>query len=276
MSGDVSKPGAGRTPWARYTPGCVTLTQCPRRKSSPTLLIPACTRRRRAATRAEIGRSPPVKRTAGCSTANGWMCSADTHENAGRLLAALASTSSPDLAGVLEQAVEAAGQRAAANGLPGTILDELLGCLNPSAVTSAGLASRLEDLTATGGPPPLAPRSASDFHRTRYTLLDALAEAGMQVPTAVATTVSALDDELTVLQGSSTDQSPEPDRRLPELFLAADAAIAASGIDHQQLRMLLLRAASELARDDGALPDTPVGQRAATLLLDAADRADAG
>jgi hypothetical protein len=66
----------------------------------------------------------------------------DTHENAGRLLAALARTSSPDLAGVLEQAVEAAGQRATANGLPDTILDELLGCLNPSAVATASRAGR--------------------------------------------------------------------------------------------------------------------------------------
>jgi hypothetical protein len=200
----------------------------------------------------------------------------DIHENAGRLLAALASSSSPDLAGVLEQAVEAAGQRAAANGLPDTILDELLGCLNPSAVTSAGLASRLEDLTATGGPPPLAPRSASDFHRSRHTLLDALAEAGIQVPQAVATTVGTLDDELVVLQNGTTDQRPEQERRLPELFLAADAAIVASGIEHRQLRMLLLRVACELARDDRVLPDTPAGQRAAALLLDAARSDDAG
>jgi hypothetical protein len=200
----------------------------------------------------------------------------DTHENAGRLLAALASTSSPDLASALEQAVEAAGQRAAANGLPGTILNELLGCLNPSAVTSPGLASRLADLTATGGPPPLAPRSASTSYRSRYTLLDALAEAGVQVPEAVATTVRALDDELTLLQNSSTDQHPMHERRLPELFLAADTAIADSGIHHQQLHMLLLRAASELAHDDRALPHTPAGQRAATLLLDAARSHDAG
>jgi hypothetical protein len=58
--------------------------------------------------------------------------------------------------------------------------------------------------------------------------------------------------------------------------LAAGAAVAASGIDHQQLRMLLLRAASELACDDRVRPDAPVGQRADALLLDAADRADAG
>jgi hypothetical protein len=204
------------------------------------------------------------------------MAHPETHENACRLLAALASISSPDLASALEQAVEAAGQRAAANGLPGTILDELLGCLNPSAVTSTRLASRLEELTATGGPPPLAPRSASDFHRSRHTLLDAFAEAGVQVPQAVAATVRALDDELTVLQNGSTDERPERQRRLPERFLAADAAIAASGIDHQQLRMLLLRAACELARDDRALPDTPAGQRAAALLLDAARGNDAG
>jgi len=107
-------------------------------------------------------------------------------------------------------------------------------------------------------------------------VLDALAEAGMQVPQAVATTVGALDDELAVVQNGSTDQRPEPERRLPELFLAADAAITASGIDHQQLRMLLLRAASELACDDRVLPYTPAGQRAAALLLDAADRADDG
>jgi hypothetical protein len=39
---------------------------------------------------------------------------------------------------------------------------------------------------------------------------------------------------------------------------------------------LLLRAACELARDDRALPDTPAGQRAAALLLDAARGNDAG
>lgn len=200
----------------------------------------------------------------------------DTHENAGRLLAALAGTSSPDLAGALERAVEAAGQRAAANGLPETILDELLGCLNPSAVTSTGLASRLEDLTVAGGPPPLTPRSAFNSHWSRHTVLDTLAEAGVQIPEAVATTVRALDDELTILQNGNADQRPEQERRLPQLFLAADAAIAASGIDHQQLRTLLLRSASELARDDRAMPDTPAGERAAALLLDAADSHDAG
>jgi hypothetical protein len=200
----------------------------------------------------------------------------DTHENSGRLIAALAGTSDPDLARALEHAVEAAGQRAAANGLPDTVLDELLGCLDASAVTSTELAPRLEALAATGGPPPLTSRSAISSHWSGHTLLDTLAEAGVQVPEDVATTVSALADEIRVLQNGAADERPEQERRLPDLFLAADAAIAASGIDHHELHMVLVRAASELASDGRALPGTPAGERAAAILLDAAASHDAG
>lgn len=172
--------------------------------------------------------------------------------------------------------MKAAAQRAAANGLPDTVLDELLGCLNPSAVTSTDLAARIDDLTARGGPPPLTQQSAVNSHWSRHTVLDTLADVGVQLPEAVAIAVRALDDELAVLQNGNADQRPEQERRLPELFLAADVAIAASGIDHQQLRLALLRAASGLARDGRALPDTPAGERAVTLLLEAAGSDHAG
>lgn len=198
-----------------------------------------------------------------------------THESAGHLLSSLSGTTSTDLAGALEQAVVAAGDRATTNGLPDRFLDELLGCLDPAAVTSPVLTSRLDELEAAGGAPSLTPRISIGFEG-RYTLLDRLAEDGVHLPDGVALAVSALDEELAFVRNGKADERPEQERRLPELFLAADTAIHEVGLDHEPLHMLLVQAACTLAGDDRLLPGTPAGQRAAVLLLEAADSDGAG
>lgn len=199
-----------------------------------------------------------------------------THENAGRLLSALSGKVRADLATALQEALAAAGDRASANGMSDRFLDELLGCLEPATVTSPGLAARLEELDAAGGAPPLTPRISIGGFEGRYTLLDRLAEDGVQLPEGVAVAVSALDEEMAILRNGKNDERREQERRLPELFLAADRAVSDAGLDCEQLHLLLASAASMLAGDDRALPGTPAGERVAALLLQAAESDSAG
>jgi hypothetical protein len=194
----------------------------------------------------------------------------DTHESAARLLAALAETHDGDLDPILEQAVAAAGDRAAANDMPEQILDELLGCLNTSTVRSPQLRSRLQQL-ARSGPPSITPRRGWSRVGARDPFLD---ELGADVPAEVATAASALSMELTSVQNRPNDA--EEESRLPELFLSADAAIAKHGVEHDQLAMLLVRSASTLADDERVLPGSDVGERVVAVLLEASRSDNAG
>lgn len=199
----------------------------------------------------------------------------DTHENAGRLLAALAQAQAPVPSAELEAAVAAAGEIAAAQGMSMRLMDELLGCLRPNAVTSAPLVSRLDELAPAGGPPPLTPRAQVTATVTPWSMVDDLREQGVQLTPDVEVVMRGLHSEY-VLAANSRDDRPEAERQLPDTFLSADAALAEQPDLDGRLIALLVQAAALLAADPRVLPRTSVGDRVVQVLLDAAGSDDAG
>jgi hypothetical protein len=201
----------------------------------------------------------------------------DTHEPAGRLLGVLASHADVDQHARLEAAVLAAGGRADAAGMRGDrVTDTLLGCLDPARVTDEVLKARLAALAAEGGPPPLITTPPVEMlYDGRITITDRL-DASDEPSAVLRSAAEALDEDLSKLADGPPDEQATARERLPERFLAADAAGAWSPWAPLAIRHDLVRAAALLAIDDRAGPGTALGVRVAAVLLDGATAADAG
>ena len=199
----------------------------------------------------------------------------ETHENAALLLAALAEADPPVPPAELEAAVAAAGEIATAQGMSPRVMDELLGCLRPDAVTSAVLVSRLDELAPAGGPPPLTPHAPAPGTPDSWSAVDDWMEQGLEPTPDLEVVVRRLHREY-ALAVEGRDERPEADRQLPDAFLSADAALVGQPNLNKRLRMLLVQAAAVLAWDTRVLPGTPLGERVIQTLLDASGSEDAG
>ena len=204
----------------------------------------------------------------------------ETHEAAGTLLRAVAAQADDELHAQLEAAIRAAGERATAAGRrqPQRIVDELLGCLDPSRVTSDAETDRLASLNEEGGPPPLTARpQATAFWRDRCTLLDRLAERGTTIDPPLATAIDALDEAIALAETPGPDGTTrEALRRIAALFLTADEAGATDSAAPREIRLLMTWTAALLAGDVNTVPGTPLARRVADNLLQAATSNDAG
>ena len=204
----------------------------------------------------------------------------DTHEPAGTLLQVLASGADDELERRLESAVRAAGERATAAGWrrPERIVDELLGCLDPARVTGIAEKTRLASLAQSEGPPPLTPRpQVQSWFAGRETLLDRLAEDGINVGTRLAAAIDALDEAVALVgSGGSPDATQPARQRIASLFLAADKAGAADPTSPKPIRLLMTEAAGLLAGDVNVAPSSQLGRRVVDILLQAATSSDAG
>lgn len=200
----------------------------------------------------------------------------ETHSAAAGLLAALAGegVDDPAAAARLEAAVLRAHSLIEANGGDPRRKDALLGCLRPGAITSPELVGRLSELGAEG-PPEVRPRLRVEASVTPWSMVDALADEGVVLPPSVDSAARALSDEMDAVR-NGRDEQPEEQRRLPEAFVAADAAFAECPTLHPRLALLLVDAAATLARDKRVGPRTAVGGRIAAVLLDAASIDHAG
>lgn len=178
------------------------------------------------------------------------------------------------MAGRLEAAVLQAHAIADAHGGSQRLKDALLGCLRRDAITSPALTSRLDELGAEG-PPDVVPwmhMTAKFQHRS---LVNELAERGIQLEAPVEAAAEALSEELGVVR-SGSDKRPESERRLLELFLEADATFASAASVPPDLERLAVDSAAALAYDRRVRPGTPIGERVLALLTAAATRSDAG
>lgn len=202
----------------------------------------------------------------------------DTQQAAGRLLAVLAAQADAARHNRLEAAVVAAGGRAEAAGRhKDRVVDALLGCLNARRITDGRLVARLKALASRGGPPALAaPPRVEMLFEGRYTLRDHLEESGEALHRALADAAAMLDEDLAAIQNTPDNHPAEARARLPERFLAADAAGAWSATAPLPIRQLLIDAAVLLATDDCAAPASTIGDRVAAVLLQAALADDAG
>jgi hypothetical protein len=202
----------------------------------------------------------------------------DTHEPAGRLLAALASHADADQHARLEAAVLAAGSRAEAAGIRGDrVTDVLISCLDPARVTDEALKARLAALVSEGGPPPLTVTPPAEMlFDGRITLSDRLEASDAPVSAALRVAAEALADDLSRLADGPADERAAARERLPERFLAADAADAWAPPAPLAIRHDLVRAAAMLAGDDRVEPGATLGARVAAVLLEAATAAEAG
>lgn len=192
-----------------------------------------------------------------------------TRPAAARLVAEL-SEHEPGLAARLEAAVLQAHALIDANGGPQWTKDTLIGCLRAEAITSTALTDRLAELGPDG--PPDIPQKHTTAGVMPWSPVDELIK---QQEPPVAAAAAALSDELKLIT-SGTDDRPESERRLHELFTDADAAFAPSASLPQGLQRLLVDAAAVLARDPRVLPDTPLGTRILALLTAAATSTDEG
>jgi hypothetical protein len=191
----------------------------------------------------------------------------ESHEAAGMLLSALAASADDVLRAELESAIQAAGERAAAAGRrqPGRIVEELLGCLASPDGTG-------------GSSPPLTPRPrAVAGWRSRYTLLDHLADNGVSMTGPLATAIDALDEAI-AMAGAQDPSSEQRTATQPigVLFLAAAEAGAADPAAPRLIRLFMTRTAASLASGAGTLPGTPLARRVTSTLLQAAVADDAG
>jgi hypothetical protein len=202
----------------------------------------------------------------------------DTHAAAGALLRVLASRADDEMHAELEVAVRAAGERAVGAGMRrDRIVDELLGCLDMNRVTGEQAVARLATLAESGGPPALTPHFQMESRwGGRYSLLDRLSEIGASVSAELAAAVDRLDEAVVEAGsgGSSEDVQAARDR-MPDLFVAADQVCSNVSVP-AEVRLLIARSAALLAGDGNALPDTDLGRRVITVLLDAAGSEDEG
>ncbi len=192
----------------------------------------------------------------------------DTHESAGRLLAALAHADEPPPATELEATVASAARIADIQQMSPRLLDELLGCLPAEMLSRAELADRRAELDADGGPPTLTPRFVITGSVTPRSQVDDLLDRGLQLPTGTGDAMRRLQTE--VASGRDTPNE------LPEAFLQADAELAGSDRPEPRLRADLVQSAAQLAGDYRVLPDTSVGQRVVALLREAAGDNEVG
>jgi hypothetical protein len=203
-----------------------------------------------------------------------------THEPAGILLRVLASGADDELEQRLESAVRAGGERATAAGWrqPERIVDELLGCLDPARIIGITERSRLTSLAQSGGPPPLTPTpQVQSWYAGRETLLDRLAEDGINIDTRLADAINALDEAVALVSSGGPPDTTQPARqRIPRLFLAADAAGAADPTGPKPIRLLMTEAAGLLADDVNIAPNSKPGRRVVDILVQGATSGDAG
>ncbi|MFC4555411.1 ATP-binding protein [Georgenia faecalis] len=196
----------------------------------------------------------------------------ETHAAAAGLLAALADEGGDDpaIASRLQAAVLRAHSLMDANGGYPRQKDALLGCLRPGTITSSKLVGRLGKLGAEG-PPKVQPRLQVEASFTPWSIVDSLAAEGVAFPSPVATAVDLLSDELQATR-NGRDERPEHKRRLLETFEeVADIVFAECPTVHPRLALLLVDAAATLACDPRVSPGTPVGERVAAVLLNAAN-----
>lgn len=191
----------------------------------------------------------------------------ESHEAAGMLLSALAASADDVLRAELESAIQAAGERATAAGRrqPERIVEELLGCLGSSDSTG-------------GSSPPLTPRPrVVASWRSRYTLIDHLADNGVTVAGPLAAAIDALDEAI-AMAGTQEPASEQRTATQPigVLFLAAAEAGAADPAAPRLIRLFMTQTAASLASDAGTLPGTPLARRVTSILLQAAAADDAG
>jgi hypothetical protein len=199
----------------------------------------------------------------------------DTHENAARLLSALADL--PDLAAQLEAAVIAAGAAAAEHGMPDRLGDELIGCLPAAAISDPGLLARRDELAATGGPPPLTPRPQMISNWMPSDHAEVLKEHGLDdLPANTVAAFQSLRTEYTRASNARAERLLDGDRQLVGAFMTARAALGDATGRRFQPYMLLVQAAGVLAADAGVLPGTPPGDAVHRLLVEASRVENAG
>jgi hypothetical protein len=197
----------------------------------------------------------------------------DTHPSAATLLAGLAQHD-PALAGRLEAAVLRAQALADANSGSQWVKDALIGCLPPEGITSEVLRSRLKEM-GSDGPPAVRPRMRATASFRSWSLVDELAAQGVHLEAPVEAAAAALSEELRRVT-SGTDDRPEAERRLLELFAEADAVFTGCALMPPTLERLLVDTAAVLVRDPRVLPGTRLGDRILVLLTTAATSSDAG
>ncbi len=196
-----------------------------------------------------------------------------SHAAAAGLLAALAEHE-PELADRLEAAVLQAHALADANGVAQAAKDALIGCLQPDAITSPTLRARLDELGAEDMPDPQPYKQVETWSR-QWSILDSLAEEGIELEPEVETAAQTLDEELQAASGNSGTK-PESERRLAEAFDEAYEAFASFEPLPPALELLLVRAAEALARDCSVLPATALGERVLAVLTEAAGSTETG
>lgn len=200
----------------------------------------------------------------------------ETHSSAAELLTALANAARDHkpASSRLEQMVLQAHALIDANAGHPSRKDALIGCLRPEGITTPELAERVDEL-GPDGPPPVRPRMSVEASFTPWSLVGGLLEQGVSIATDVEEVARNLDHEVRAARNGRDDRA-EGERRLLEVFEAAHIVFAACPDLHPRLALLLVEAAEVLAADPRVGPDTPVGDRVATLLLEAAGSDGAG
>lgn len=197
----------------------------------------------------------------------------DTHPSAAGLLSTLAEHE-PALAAQLEAAVLRAHELIDKNDGLRQTKDALIGCLRPGSISSSSLSARLDEF-GPDGPPTPSPRVQVTATVTPWSMFDEMAEQGVDLDASVEAAARALHDEIQHVR-NRTDQSPNTETRLPDLFADADVAFASQESLPSRLRYLLVEAAALLARDPRVLPATRVGERVLAILTAAAHSNEAG
>jgi hypothetical protein len=113
--------------------------------------------------------------------------------------------------------------------------------------------------------------------RSRYTLIDHLADNGVTVAGPLAAAIGPLDEAI-AMAGAQDPASEQPTATQPigALFLVAAEAGAADPAAPRLIRLFMTQTAASLASDAGTVPGTPLARRVTSILLQAAAADDAG